>query len=283
MLLTGTPETSAPELRRRVAASALVLGVRGLGVRILGLAGNVVLARLLVPSEFGTVALALSILAFATVVFDGGLGASLMRRPREPTVEELRNVLAVQLAGALVVTTAVAAAGLWLGEAGTVAAVMMLALPVIALRGPGVVRLEWRLTYGPVAAVEVGEVVAYYGWAVVTVALGFGIWGLATASIVKALVGTVTLLRLVPGALLRPAVSWERIRALFGLGIRIQAVEVIKAVRDQAVNVGTFAIAGSGDARPLGAGGPCPASPAAALRGAVALVLSRPVAADGCR
>ena len=243
--MSGTPETSAPELRRRVAASALVLGVRGLGVRMLGLAGNVVLARLLVPSEFGTVALALSILAFATVVFDGGLGASLMRRPREPTVEELRNVLAVQLAGALVVTTAVAAAGVWLGEAGTVAAVMMLALPIIALRGPGVVLLERRLTYGPVAAVEVGEVVAYYGWAVVTVALGFGIWGLATASIVKALVGTVTLLRLVPGALLRPAVSWERIRALFGLGIRIQAVEVLKAVRDQAVNIGTFAIAGA--------------------------------------
>ena len=225
--------------------SALQLGVRGLGVRIIGLAGNVALARLLLPSEFGTVALALSILAFGTVVFDGGLGASLMRRPREPTVDELRNVLAVQLAGALALTTAVAAAGLWLGEAGTVAAVMMLALPLIALRGPGVVLLERRLTYGPVAAVEVGEVIAYYGWAVLAVALGYGVWGLATASIVKALVGTATLLKLVPGALLRPAVSRQQIRELLGLGIRIQSVEVLKAARDQAVNLGTFLIAGA--------------------------------------
>jgi O-antigen/teichoic acid export membrane protein len=242
----GAPETAAPELRRRVVVSALLLGVRGLGVRILGLAGNVALARLLVPSEFGTVALALSILAFGTVVFDGGLGASLMRRPREPTVDELRNVLAVQLAGAFVLTTSVAAAGLWIGEeAGTVAAVMMLALPLVALRGPGVVLLERRLTYGPVATVEVGEVIAYYGWAVLAVALGFGVWGLATASIVKALIGTVILLKLVPGALLRPAVSRRQIRELLGLGIRVQSVEVLKAARDQAVNMGTFVIAGA--------------------------------------
>ena len=249
-LLNGAPETSAPvsaaaEVRRKAVVGTLLIGARGVGVRVLGLAGNVVLARLLAPSDFGTVALALSLLAFGTLMFDGGLGASLIRRPQDPTRDDLRNVLAIQLAGALLFTGTVAAVGLWLADAGTVAAVMMLALPFVALRGPGVIMLGRKLSFGPIAAVEVGEVLAYYGWATLTVALGAGVWGLATASIVKAATGTFMLLRLVPGSLMAPAISMRRIRALLGFGARVQGVEAMRALRDQGVTFGTFAIAGA--------------------------------------
>jgi O-antigen/teichoic acid export membrane protein len=198
-----------------------------------------------VPAEFGTVALALSVLALGGVVFDGGLGASLVRRPTDPTIEELRNVLAVQIAGATALVAIVASIGVWLGEAGGVAALMMLALPAWALRGPGLIMLERRLSFGPIAAVEVGEVLAYYVWAVVAVALGYGVWGVATASIAKALVGTLILFKLEPGGLMRPAVSWERIRSLLGFGVRVQAVELVRVLRDQILNLGTFAVAGA--------------------------------------
>lgn len=249
-LLEGPPETTAPvsaaaDVRRRAVAGALLLGVRGIGVRLLGLAGNVVLARLLVPSDFGTVALALSLLAFGTLMFDGGLGASLIRRTEDPSREDLRNVLALQLAGSVLLTASVATAGLLIGDAGTIAAVMMLALPFVALRGPGLIMLERKLSFGPVAAVEIGEVLAYYGWAVLTVALGAGVWGLASASIVKALTGTTLLLRLAPGSLMAPAVSLRRIRALLSFGARVQGVEVMRALRDQGVTIGTFVIAGA--------------------------------------
>ena len=138
----------------------LLVGARGVGVRVFGLLGNVVLARLLVPAEFGTVALALSLLTVASVLLDGGLGASLVRRAAEPTADELRNVLAVQLVGAAVLAGAVAGVGLWLGGAGEVAAVMMLALPLAAVRGPRMIVLQRRLAFGPIAAAEVGEVLA---------------------------------------------------------------------------------------------------------------------------
>ena len=86
-----------------------MIGARGVGVRVFGLAGNVLLARMLLPSEFGTVALALSLLALGGVIFDGGLGASLIRRSREPTTEELRNVAATLeiLDGATSITVSV--------------------------------------------------------------------------------------------------------------------------------------------------------------------------------
>jgi O-antigen/teichoic acid export membrane protein len=245
-LVNGAAESpgvsvAAQDVQRRAVTGALMIGARGVGVRVFGLAGNVVLARMLL----GTVALALSLLTLGGVIFDGGLGAGLIRRLREPTTEELRNVAAVQLAGALALAAAVAAVGIWAGAAGEVAAVMMLALPIMALRGPSMVVLERRMSFGAVAAVEVGEVVAYYGWAVLTVALGFGVWGLATASIVKAVVGTLTLAKVAPGTFVRPAVSPELIRSLLRFGVRVQAAQVVRVVRDQALNLATFAIAGA--------------------------------------
>lgn len=246
----GAAETAAPmvasEIRRKAALGAIWLGSRGVGVRVFGLAGNVVLARLLVPSEFGTVAVGLALLTFGLLVFDGGLGASLIRRAENPTVDDLRNVLAVQMAGAMGLAALVAGIGIAVGErVGSIAAVMMLALPIAAIRGPGTISLERRLAFRPIAAVEVGEVLAYYLWAAVTVAAGLGVWGLATASVVKALVGTVILLGVSPVGLLKPAVSLERIRSLLHFGLRVQAVQIVGAVRDQGVNLGTFTIAGA--------------------------------------
>lgn len=223
----------------------LLVGARGVGVRVFGLLGNVALARLLVPSEFGKVALALSVLMVGSVLLDGGLGASLIRRKAEPSVEDLRSVLAVQLLGAVVLGAGVAGTGLWLGGAGEIAALVMLALPLVAVRGPRMILLYRRLAFGTIAAAEVGEVLAYYVWAVTTVALGFGVWGLASASLVKALVGTAVVVRLGPSAPLRPAWSTERIRSLLHFGLRVQGVDLLRVLRDQGLIAGTFAIAGA--------------------------------------
>ncbi|HEV2061040.1 MAG TPA: oligosaccharide flippase family protein [Solirubrobacteraceae bacterium] len=235
---------SAAEIRRKAVIGAAMLGARGVGIRLLGLAGNVALARLLVPAEFGTVALGLSVLTFVSLVSDGGLAAGLIRRTEEPTRADLRTVLSLQLVAGTVVAALTAGIGLWLGGVGGVVAIMMLALPVTALRAPGQIVLERRLNFGPLAAVEVGEVFAYYVWGVTAVALGLGVWGLATASVVKALTGTITLLALAPEGRLPPSTSLAGSRSLLAFGVRFQAVDLVGVVRDQGVNVGTAIIAG---------------------------------------
>lgn len=242
----STEPTSATEIRRKAAAGALIIGARGVGIRLLGLAGNVALARLLLPAEFGTVALGLSILVLASLVCDGGLGASLTRQAESPSIIDLRTVLTIQLMAGGVVAALVAAIGLALGGVGSLAAVMMLGLPVMALRTPALIILERRLNFGPLAAVEVGEVLAFYVWGVTAVALGMGVWGLATAYVVKALTGTTTLLLLAPEGRLAPSRSLSRARPLLGFGVRFQGVELVGVLRDQGINVGTAVIAGLG-------------------------------------
>ncbi len=247
-LAAGAPETAQPmpasEIRRKAVVGAAMIGARGVGIRLLGLAGNVALARLLVPAEFGAVALGLSLLAFASLVSDGGLAAGLIRRAEDPTIADLRTVLGLQLMAGAVVAALAAAIGFSLGGVGSLAAIMMLGLPIMALRAPGQIVLERRLNFGPLAAVEVGEVLAYYVWGVGAVALGFGVWGLASASVVKALTGTVTLLVLAPEGRLAPSSSLSGARSLLAFGVRFQAVDLVGVLRDQGVNAGTAIIAG---------------------------------------
>lgn len=216
---------------------AAIVGVRGIAIQLLAFLGNVALARLLVPSEFGTIALGLAILKLGSLLSDGGLGAGLIRRAEHPTREELRALLALQAAATVLVAGSVAAVGIALGGVGEVLALMMCALPLQALRGPGSITLQRNLNFGPVAMVEVGEVLAYYACGVGAVAAGFGVWGLAAASIVKAVVGTAILLRVAPIGLLAPLPSVRRIRPLLRFGLRFQGVGVLSSIRDDGINV----------------------------------------------
>jgi len=242
------PETSSPspaaDIRRRAFRGIALLGVRGIAIRLIGLAGNVVLARLLTPEDFGAVAFGLSVIAFMTLLSAGGLGAGLVRRPEAPTVEELRSLVGLELAVTAIIGAAVIGVSVWLGGIGDVTAVMILSLPILAVRVPALITLERDLAFGPIALVEAAEVLAYYVWAVVAVLAGFGVWGLATASIVKAVAGTSILVFRSPAGALKPLFSLRHIRPLLGFGIRFQAVALAHTVRDQGVNLGTAAIAG---------------------------------------
>lgn len=243
---TSEASSASPgtDIRRKTFVGIALLGGRGVAVRLLALAGNVALARLLTPSDFGAVALGLSVIALATLLSDGGLGAGLVRRREPPVRNELRALVAVQLVMTSVIGAAVATVGLSMGGIGDITAVMIIALPIVALRVPALITLERNLAFGRIALVEATEVLIYYTWALATVAAGFGVWGLATASIVKALAGTSLLLSRSPAGALRPLFSPQLIRPLLAFGVRFQAVTLAHTVRDQGVNLGTLAIAG---------------------------------------
>ena len=71
---------------------------------------------------------------------------------------------------------------------------MVSALPITALRTPTEITLERQLTYGPLAIVDIVEVVSYYSWSIPGVLLGAGVWALATGTVVRAACGTAVLL-----------------------------------------------------------------------------------------
>ncbi|MFG2796170.1 oligosaccharide flippase family protein [Streptomyces pseudovenezuelae] len=228
---------SGSELKRRAKAGVFVVSTRGLVILLLGFAGNVVVARLLDPHDFGVVAIGMSFVLFAGLVSDGGLGAGLIRREEPPTRQELGALSALQLGVTLAMAALAAALAIPLGRVASVTAVMVASMPLVALQFPGRILLERSLRYRRLVAVEMSQVLCYQAWAIGTVAAGFGVWGLATATVVRALAGAVVMAFVCPAGLVRPLPTFRLVRPLVGFGLRFQAVNATWLLRDQVLNV----------------------------------------------
>ncbi len=183
----------ARAVQRRALLGMLSLGGREAAGKVLGLAGGVVLARVLGPAAFGLFAMAtvaVSVLAFLN---DIGLGTALIRQPGEIRERQLDAVFTFQLA-----LVSILAVALFLGAPGVARAYrapeltwLLRALTgLLVLRSLRIVPVtiaERRLDYGPIALAEFAGQVAYWLVAVTAALVGLGVWSLALA--VTALAG----------------------------------------------------------------------------------------------
>jgi O-antigen/teichoic acid export membrane protein len=239
----------ATEIRRKALSGVALVAGRQAIVKVAALLGNVVFARLLSPTDFGMVAFGLTVLYLVQCLSDGGLGVGLIRRPEKPDHEDLRVLLGYQLIFTTLLAVAVAAAAAPFGTAGLVTAIMMPALPLFAFRAPSSIVFERNLDYTPLVRVEIVEQLCYYAWGVALLVLGAGVWGLATASVVRAMVGTLALLSVSPVARLTPSFTWQRLKPMLGFGVKFQAVQLVNTGGFQLLN---FGIAGIGGLAVLG-------------------------------
>lgn len=232
----GTP-LSLDQVRQRAVGGAAAVAIRGFAIQAAALGGNIVLARLLVPKEFGYAAFGLSLLAPLSFLVSTGLGGAFIADRKAPSRADLQTLVAVQLAGAVVVSGVVAAIFAPIGITGQVTAVMIASLPIMVLRTPGAVMLERDLVYRPLVTVEFVESAAFYAWAVTTAALGWGVWSIATGAIARAVAGSALMLAVGPVGPLWPSFSWQRARHFLGYGTRVQSYFIVILVRDQILNV----------------------------------------------
>lgn len=248
--MTGADGTRAEErldagaVKDRASRGVVTLGMRGLATRLLGLAGNIVLARLLFPSEFGALAFGFTIITFAGVLSSGGLGAALVRRPQTPTRRDLESVFGFQLLVMSIAAALIAGVGAFSGRAGALAAVMALSLPIDAVRVPSALMAERALGFNVIARAEVAEIAVYNVAAVAAVAAGFGVWGVAAATILRAAVGSAVLVVQGDVGLVAPRLSRTFLRATARFGLTFQSVSIVALVRDQGFNVIIAAVGG---------------------------------------
>jgi O-antigen/teichoic acid export membrane protein len=237
------PPLSARDIGRRAASGAALLTAKGTLAQALGLVSTIVVARLLVPSQLGLYAIALTISTFLLALGSGiGMAAALIRRPVAPEYADLRAYMALQLTFSSVLVVVVILATRPFGVVGQLTAVMIVSAPIIAFRGAGLVILERQLLYKRITTAETAELVVYYAWTIGTVAIGWGLWGLATATVARAIVGTAFIVVLAPTGVVWPRFDRRRIRAMLGIGVRVQAVDFVAMIRDQILVLGTAAI-----------------------------------------
>jgi O-antigen/teichoic acid export membrane protein len=239
-----TPTISAGQVRTRAVQGVMSVAVREVALRVIGLGGNLVLARLLTPKDFGTVAFGYTLIAFGTFLADGGVGSQLIQRPESPTRLELRALQGFTLLLSLAALLLVCAVGLPLGRPGEIAAVMALSVPINGMCAPSMIVAERQLMYQPIVRSDIAQVLSFNVLAIVLVAIGVGVWGLAIALVVSSAIGTVTLLVIGPLGFVRPNFRFKIVRPFLRYGLQFQAAGVVTTVRDQGLNLVAAGVGG---------------------------------------
>jgi O-antigen/teichoic acid export membrane protein len=238
-------QLTSDELRSRTSAGVFLVSAQGVAVLLLGVIGNVVLARLLTPYDFGIIAIGMSVMLIGGLLSDGGLGAGLIRRERPPDLAELSSLTAMQLGVASLVVALTAAIAIpAAGETGLVVTAMAASMPILVLQFPSRIMLERTLTYRPLVVVEITQVVVFNTVAISLVAAGLGVWGVAIATAARSFTAAVLMIRVSPVGFVPPRFSWARIRRLIAFGLQFQAINATWIVRDQLLNASIAAVAG---------------------------------------
>src|SRR4051794_31103425 len=92
---SGSSGEDVETIKHRARRGVLILALRTVLVQIAVLGGQVALARLLDPRDFGVFAIVQFALSFFTFFGDAGLGASLIQKKIAPTHRELSSVFFV--------------------------------------------------------------------------------------------------------------------------------------------------------------------------------------------
>ncbi|WP_285318968.1 lipopolysaccharide biosynthesis protein [Pseudarthrobacter sp. lyk4-40-TYG-27] len=179
--------TYAPgELERRGVRGALWQGLAFASGRIIVLVTTVVLARLLSPEEYGLVALALVLMAYAETIADAGVGQALVYLPKTKVIARSALLLSVALGTVLALAAVLAADAVedLIGLDGVAPLVQVLGVSVLATACGAVPEaimrrdLKFRqLTAAPVLrAATMGTVTLYLAFT------GHGAWSLAVGT-----------------------------------------------------------------------------------------------------
>jgi PST family polysaccharide transporter len=195
----SAPSLDEATLRGRARLGVVLLAGRTVLQQLTILVGNVYLARLLGPREFGAFWIIQFALTFFTLFGDAGLGAALIQKKEAATQEELSSVFWFQVGIGITVALIVSAAAPWVVTfwadlpegAPSMLRALSLELLLTSLRVIPVILLERELLFGRLATLDLVLTFAFYGSAVGLAHLGYGPFALVAAALVQGAAGIV--------------------------------------------------------------------------------------------
>src|SRR2546422_10340154 len=230
-------------IRARATRGVAFLFLRYAGIRLLGLAANIVLSRLLSPEAFGIYAITLFLLVLLSFVGDFGLSASLLQQRKAITLADVRTVFTAQqaLVGSLLVIlfilAPVLAGSYHLGDAGVwFIRLMLLGGLFTSLKTAPTIILERQLRYGQLSIIEIVDFGLFQLTAVVLAVMGYGAWSFVLAVLLSKAVSTLLSYGLARWV---PAVGFDRERfvGLWRFGLPFQLSWLTFFLRDYMIPI----------------------------------------------
>jgi O-antigen/teichoic acid export membrane protein len=229
-----TPSRAAEGLGRRAVQGVLWTYVSFAGSKLLVFASTVILARLLLPAEFGQVGFALLVISYLDTVGDFGVSSALIyERDRPEEAADVSFVISL-VTGLAWFAAAYAGAPLvaeFFDDPAVVSILRVTALVFVinALGNTHDALLRRDLEFKKRLAPDFAMALLKGGCSVGFAMAGWGVWSLVWGQLIGTAASTVALWVVVPW---RPRwrVSWERARGMLSYGGKIVSVNVVSAV-----------------------------------------------------
>lgn len=170
-------------------------------LKLLSFIGQIFLARLLFPSDFGVYVIIVFIVNFFSLFSDIGLSLAIIQKKEEPTQSELSGVFWLRILFSFVLILLI-----WflapfvkmfypsfIDANVTMLRIFSITLVLTSLRAIPVSLLERKVKYNLISLLDVIGVFVYYAISISGAFLGFGVWSFILGAVMKELVETVTL------------------------------------------------------------------------------------------
>jgi O-antigen/teichoic acid export membrane protein len=205
------------------------------------IATTVILARLLMPSDFGVVGMAALYTGLVAMLGQIGMGAALIHR-QDVGQTELDTVFWTGIAvGSVIALVSVVLAPIseWFFSAPLIVPLIRVSSAVFVFDSLGAVHrvlMQKEMEFGRLAKAEVGSMVAYACTAMTLALLGAGVWAIVVGRVVASAVQAVLVWRVEPWRP-RRQFSKDAFRNLFGFGARVWAFNFVNYVRENVDNL----------------------------------------------
>jgi O-antigen/teichoic acid export membrane protein len=227
----------SPSLKKHAVEGVKWSSARVLGSRLIALLVFVVLARLLAPTAFGLVSLAMVFVALMQIFVDQGFNQAIVQR-QNLTPAHLDSafwsslVLGILLSGLGVLLAGPIAGLLGQPDLAPVLRGLSASIVILALSSTPEAILRRELAFRSLAVRQLLAAVAGGAVALGAAILGYGVWSLVFQLVVQGAVGAIVLWIAVPW---RPGfdVSWQCFRDLFSFGSSIVAMNLLNFLNRQ--------------------------------------------------
>lgn len=225
------------QLRDKVVSGAFWVTIERFATQAVDFIVGVVLARLLGPADFGTVALTGIFFAIARSLIDSGLGVALVQR-KDTTDLDFNTVFYTSIALSLFAYAVLffAAPGIaafyHAPELVPIVRVSAISLIFFGINSVQTAELERKMLFNLQCRVTL-IICIFAGVTGITLAhLGFGVWALVWSGVLTAIVGTVARWFIIAW---RPRLefSFTRLKGLFSFGWKICVAGVIERIFEQ--------------------------------------------------
>jgi len=215
------------------------LVVREFFLKILSFIGQIFLARLLAPSDFGVYVVIVFVVNFLSLFSDVGLSLAIIQKHEEPTKEELSGVFILKMILSLLVVTVV-----WIFapllknfyptfSVSNVLMLRMLSLIIItgSIRSIPISLLERKLKYNLISIIDIIGVSIYYFISLFFAFMHFGAWSFILGALCKEVGETIVLYAIQP-FIPQFSLFKARIKHMIKFGIYIQGNGLVNVITD---------------------------------------------------